>query len=111
MQENKKEVKKKKCQDTNYVLENFQHKASQGPNYACSSCHRLLFQNQVQPFVLDSYKEKSEGIWRVAKQCISNKYIHECVQSCPQIVHYLHIGYVKHVKRKCKWTNSRTKCC
>lgn len=81
---NKKEVKKKKCQETNYVLENFQQKASQGPNYACSSCHRLLFQNQVQPCVLDSYKEKSDGIWRVAKQCISNKYIHECVQSCPQ---------------------------
>lgn len=72
-----------KCVDTDYVLENFQKKASEGACYACSSCHRLLFKNQVEKCDLESFKEKSESIWNVARQCISDKYIHTCSAQCP----------------------------
>lgn len=69
-----------KCVDTDYVLENFQMKTSVGPCYACSSCHRLLFKNQVEKCDVETFKEKSESVWNVARQYISDKYIHTVVQ-------------------------------
>lgn len=75
----RRDINASKCVDIDYVLENFQEKASEGPCYACSSCYRLLFKNQVEKGDLESFKEKSESIWNAARQCISDKY-HTLVQ-------------------------------
>lgn len=80
----RKNIKKSKHVDTDYVLENFIQKTAQGPRFACSSCHRLLFQNQVQKCDIETYKVKSESVWKVARQCISDKYVHKCLPNCPQ---------------------------
>lgn len=84
VKQRRKDIVKSKHVDTDYVLDNFIKKTAQGPRFACSSCHRLLFQNQVQKCDIETYKVKSEYVWKVARQCISDKYVHKCLPNCPQ---------------------------
>lgn len=84
VKQRRKDIEKSKYVDTDYVLDNFIKKTAQGPRFACSSCHRLLFQNQVQKCDIETLKVKSESVWKVARQCISDKYVHKCLPNCPQ---------------------------
>lgn len=47
--------KKMKLEDVEEVIHLFKRNTARGPDFACCSCHRLMFQNQVQMCNRDVY--------------------------------------------------------
>ncbi|XP_072572246.1 uncharacterized protein [Paramormyrops kingsleyae] len=80
-----KRVKEKdKRKDIGHVIEQFREKINTGPVYICSVCHRMLFKHQVVICRKDEYWRKSEGIALVASRCITDTYLHKCVDACSE---------------------------
>lgn len=73
--------KKIKLEDVEEVLNLFKRNTARGPDFACCSCHRLLFQNQVQTCNREVYA-KSEKSAEVASTCIKETFLHQCETSC-----------------------------
>lgn len=65
--------KKIKLEDVEEVLNLFKRNTARGPYFACCSCHRLLFQNQVQTCNREVYA-KSEKSAEVASTCIKETF-------------------------------------
>ncbi|XP_052696227.1 uncharacterized protein LOC128174822 [Crassostrea angulata] len=65
------------------VIKSFKRLAMEGPNYVCSCCHRLLFKKQVQACEYQMYT-KSESAKCISELCLTNKYLHECSESCQE---------------------------
>nr|XP_034326027.1 uncharacterized protein LOC105328140 [Crassostrea gigas] len=65
------------------VIRSFKRLAMEGPNYVCTCCHRLLFKKQVQACESQMY-QKSESAKCISEICLSDKYLHECSESCPK---------------------------
>ncbi|XP_071152909.1 uncharacterized protein [Mytilus edulis] len=71
---------KEDSSDVTKVIENFRKNVSKGPEFVCSCCFRLLFQNQVVQCKRELYKP---GCGKdIADICISEKYLHRCSEEC-----------------------------
>ncbi|XP_072565389.1 uncharacterized protein [Paramormyrops kingsleyae] len=68
--------------DIKYVIEQFRQKITKSPEYICSVCHRMLFKHQVLICKKDEYFKKSQAIALVASQCITETYLHKCIDMC-----------------------------
>lgn len=77
-------LKHEKQDKHNFVMENFKKKTKEQPCYPCSCCHRILFKNQVLEYHFENFKKKSESICQIAKVCVTNKYSHQCSETCPK---------------------------
>ncbi|KAK3100565.1 hypothetical protein FSP39_021862 [Pinctada imbricata] len=88
---------KKKCQrilhkhensDVELILATFKMKAGKGPEFTCSCCKRLCFDNQVVPCNFDAYAKKGLNITNVAKMSISITFGQPCTEEghedCPK---------------------------
>ncbi|XP_065942676.1 uncharacterized protein [Magallana gigas] len=73
--------KKIKLENIEEVRHLFKRNTAQGPDFVCCSCHRLMFQNQVQMCNRDVYT-KSEKSAEVAGTCIKDTFWHQCKASC-----------------------------
>ncbi|KAK6168715.1 hypothetical protein SNE40_019901 [Patella caerulea] len=67
--------------DIEKVHEEFKKESSHGPEYICCVCHRLLFKNQVKSCNEKLYN-KDDKVKKVATQCITKTYLHECSIDC-----------------------------
>ncbi|XP_062572298.1 uncharacterized protein LOC134234263 [Saccostrea cucullata] len=76
-------LKQKNLEQEEEVIRLFKENAKEGPDYACTCCHRLLFKNQVQACEHLMY-EKSESARTISDICLLDKYLHECSESCPE---------------------------
>ncbi|XP_062589569.1 uncharacterized protein LOC134251199, partial [Saccostrea cucullata] len=72
----RRDVLKKECENIENVIEKFKADVKSGPEYVCSCCFRLLFENQV----LFCNKEKYNSM--LLETCISEKYLHKCDTDC-----------------------------
>lgn len=63
------------------MRKHFLSKVEQGPNFVCSVCHRLLFQNQVLKCNLNNYKVNTQ-VSMTANKCITYNYLHKCNGNC-----------------------------
>ncbi|XP_063435688.1 uncharacterized protein LOC134716608 [Mytilus trossulus] len=71
---------KEDSNDVTKVIENFRKNVSKGPEFVCSCCFRLLFENQVVQCKRELYKP---GCGKdIADICISEKYLHRCSEEC-----------------------------
>ncbi|CAG2199123.1 unnamed protein product [Mytilus edulis] len=71
---------KEESNDVTKVIENFRKNVSKGPEFVCSCCFRLLFENQVVQCKRELYKP---GCGKdIADICISEKYLHRCSEEC-----------------------------
>lgn len=95
-----KKMKTQKLELYDSVLENFKMKKDQDPSYTCACCLRLLFQNQVQRIQLDHFENKSDSIRLIAERCISDKYMHECNETCDKNCSYSSLWLCKTCYRK-----------
>lgn len=95
-----KKMKTQKLEMYDSVLENFKMKKDQDPSYTCACCLRLLFQNQVQRIQLDHFESKSDSIRLIAERCISDKYMHECNETCDKNCSYSSLWLCKTCYRK-----------
>lgn len=77
-------LKHEKQDKHNFVMENLKKKTKEQPCYPCSCCHRILFKNQVLEYHFENFKKKSESICQIAKVCVTNKYSHQCSETCPK---------------------------
>ena len=66
-------LKKAKKHDINNVLSDFQKEISNGPEYICAVCLRLLFRKQVIKCNKNKYQ---------SSDCICEKYLHKCDANC-----------------------------
>ncbi|XP_072564692.1 uncharacterized protein, partial [Paramormyrops kingsleyae] len=78
----KRSKEKDNRKDIKYVIKQFRQKITKGPEYICSVCHRMLFKYQVLICKKDEYFKKSQAIALVASQCITETYLHNCVDMC-----------------------------
>ncbi|XP_072554803.1 uncharacterized protein [Paramormyrops kingsleyae] len=78
----KRTKQKDKRTDITYVIEQFGEKINTGPVYICSVCHRMLFKHQVVICRKDKYLKKSQGVALLAMQCITDTYLHKCIDTC-----------------------------
>ncbi|XP_048834537.1 uncharacterized protein LOC125709770 [Brienomyrus brachyistius] len=74
--------KKDKRKDIEYVTEQFKEKINRGPEYICSVCHRMLFKHQVVICRKGEYLRKSQAVAVLASQCITDTYLHKCIDTC-----------------------------
>ena len=65
------------------VVRAFKEKASEGPDYSCCCCDRLLFENQVNKCEQEMYSRNIQAS-NVAEMCFQEKYSHSCSNSCPK---------------------------
>ncbi|XP_062588390.1 uncharacterized protein LOC134250047 [Saccostrea cucullata] len=79
----KRRLKQMNLEQEEEVIRLFKEKAKEGPDYACTCCHRLLFKNQVQACEHQMY-EKNESARTISDICLVHKYLHECSESCPE---------------------------
>ncbi|CAG2247573.1 unnamed protein product [Mytilus edulis] len=71
---------KEDSNDVTKVIENFRKNVSKGPEFVCSCCFRLFFENQVVQCKRELYKP---GCGKdIADICISEKYLHRCSEEC-----------------------------
>ena len=66
-------LKNVKKHDISNVISNFKKEISNGPEYVCAVCFRLLFRKQVIKCNNNKYK---------STDCISVKYLHKCDDNC-----------------------------
>ncbi|XP_072562264.1 uncharacterized protein [Paramormyrops kingsleyae] len=78
----KRTKEKDKRKDIQYVIEQFRDKINTGPVYICSVCHRMLFKHQVVICRKDQYLRKSQTVALLALQCITDTYLHKCIDTC-----------------------------
>ncbi|XP_062576240.1 uncharacterized protein LOC134238134 [Saccostrea cucullata] len=76
-------AKRSKLQNENEVVELFRQNASQGIDYTCCCCNRLLFVNQVLRCDRQLY-QRNERASHVAELCIQENSLHQCSSSCPK---------------------------
>ncbi|XP_061185136.1 uncharacterized protein LOC133193183 [Saccostrea echinata] len=76
-------LKKLNLEKEGEVIRSFKRKAMEGPSYACTCCHRLLFSKQVLACEYQMY-QKSESAKCISDICLLDKYLHECSESCPE---------------------------
>ncbi|XP_062581095.1 uncharacterized protein LOC134242909 [Saccostrea cucullata] len=79
----KRRLKQMNMKQEEDIVRLFKEKAKEGPNYVCTCCHRLFFQNQVQACEHQMY-HKSESAKSISEICLLDKYLHECSESCPE---------------------------
>ncbi|XP_062596168.1 uncharacterized protein LOC134257593 [Saccostrea cucullata] len=79
----KRRLKQMNVKQEEEIIRLFKGKAKEGPNYVCTCCHRLFFQNQVQACEHQMY-HKSESAKTISEICLLDKYLHECSESCPE---------------------------
>ncbi|VDI00600.1 Hypothetical predicted protein [Mytilus galloprovincialis] len=73
-------LSKEEGKDMSKVIEKFKKDVCEGPEYICACCFRLSFQNQVMEYKKDLYQKDS--VKDVADTCISDKYLHKCLDEC-----------------------------
>ncbi|XP_063446963.1 uncharacterized protein LOC134726488 [Mytilus trossulus] len=73
-------LSKEEGKDITKVIEKFKKDVCEGPEYICACCFRLCFQNQVMEYKKDLYQKDS--VKDVADTCISDKYLHKCLDEC-----------------------------
>ncbi|XP_065942067.1 uncharacterized protein [Magallana gigas] len=77
----KRQERMEKLKGESEVVNLFKNTIKQGPEYTCCCCHRLLFENQVRGCTHEMYTENHQAR-NVADQCIDDKYVHQCGESC-----------------------------
>ncbi|XP_063436424.1 uncharacterized protein LOC134717858 [Mytilus trossulus] len=73
-------LSKEEGKDITKVIEKFKKDVCEGPEYICACCLRLCFKNQVMEYKKDLYQKDSAK--DVADTCISDKYLHKCLDGC-----------------------------
>lgn len=77
----KRQEQKQNAEQFEVVMATFLDKVKEGPNYVCCVCHRTWFKEQVKICDQTRYAETKQ-MMAVAKQCITEDYLHRCTAYC-----------------------------
>ncbi|XP_063048465.1 uncharacterized protein LOC134442065 [Engraulis encrasicolus] len=84
---NRSNASQKKQKDIDCAIAHFRQNVSRGPEHPCACCHRLLFRKQVIECKPHNYETKSIEVAKLAKRCITFKYLHKCDIDCKPECH------------------------
>jgi len=87
----KRQERKEKCVQFDFVMEQFLAKVKNGPDFVCCVCNRLLFGHQVLCCKKEDYAKRKD-MALVAEKCITENYLHRCNDDCEVPCKWLDMG-------------------
>lgn len=91
--------KKIKLEDVEEVLNLFKRNTARGPDFACCSCHRLLFKIKYRR-VIERYMPKVKNLQKLLVLALKKRFCINVKHHVLKIVQNLHCGYVLRVIEK-----------
>lgn len=87
----KRQQRKQKLEDFDFVMEQFSEKMKEGPDFVCCISMRSFFKNQVLHRNKDDYSKRTD-IALIANKCITEKYLHKCTDECEEPCIWMEMG-------------------